>query len=226
MTTRPNLPIRRLILGMLWCPVFLSLPVGAQAQGTGAWARFWAQPHALRAWALTHPCVLKRAQALAQESIRVADSVGPGLGGDFVGGWADAFRHAYWMAATAQAIGPRRARSLGRAHERGNFQTFRRHGTEDGAVQDHAATRMDLLNNELGIALGQRNPLAGQAALRDSVLRLLHDGQLFRIKKDAYLNSLDAEGRYIPESEWLGKWENGRVVVRGKDWPWGLTPRP
>jgi hypothetical protein len=226
MAARPLLPMRHWIFGMLLCPAFLCLHMSAQAQGTGAWARFWAQPQALRAWALTHPFVLKRAQALAQASIHVADSVGPGLDGDFVGGWADAFRHAYWMAVTTQAIGGRRARSLGRAHERGNYQTFRRHGTEDGAVQDQAASHMDLLNNKIGIALGQRIPMADHAATRDSVLRLLHDGQLFRIKKDTNRNSLDGEGRCIPESEWLGKWENGRVVVRGKDWPLGLWPRP
>lgn len=214
MAARPILPIRQWILGMLLCPALFCLPASAQAQG--AWKRFWAQPPALRTWALTHPFVAGRAQALAQESILAADSIGRYLDNDFVGGWADAFRHAYWMARTTQVLGSRRAHSLGRAHERGNYQTFKRKGTEDGAVQDHAATRMDLLNNDVGIAIGQRVPTATPTVIQDSVLQTFFDGGLYRIKKDADGNSLDAEGRIIPEHEWLGKWENARVVVKVK----------
>lgn len=224
MATRPTLPIRQWILGMLLCPALFCLPASAQAQG--AWKRFRAQPPALRTWALTHPLAVGRAQALAQESLRVADSVGQRLDNDFVGGWADAFRHTYWMARTTQALGRRRAYSLGRAHERGNYQTFKRRGTEDGAVQDHAATRMDLFNNDIGIALGLRLPDAPTGELRDSLLHLLYAGELYRIKKDAYRNSLDADGRFIPEQDWLGKWENARVVVKGSDWPQGLLIKP
>jgi hypothetical protein len=224
MASRTRLPFRLWLIGMLLCSAFLCPPGALHAQG--AWKRFWAQPPALRAWALAHPFVVGRAQALAQESLQVADSVGNTLDRDFVGGWADAFRHSYWMAITAQAIGPRRAQSLGEAHERGNYQTFRRHGTEDGAIQDRAASRMDLLNNAAGIALAQRLPTASHAALRDSVLQLLRAGELYRIKKDAYLNSLDIDGSYIEPAAWLGKWENARVVVQGKDWPVGLPLKP
>ena len=224
MATRPNLPLRQWILGMLLWPALFCLPASTQAQG--AWKRFWSQPPALRAWALAHPFAVGRAQALAQESIQVADSVGTRLDNDFIGGWADAFRHTFWMARTTQALGRRRAYSLGRAHERGNYQTFKRTGTEDGAVQDHAATRMDLLNNDVGIELGQRLPAATRAEMQDSVLCLVYAGELYRIKKDAYRNSLDADDRFIPEQEWLGKWKNARVVVKGSAWPQGLLIKP
>lgn len=224
MATRPTLPIRQWILGMLLCPALFCLPASTQAQG--AWKRFWAQPPAMRAWALAHPCAVGRAQALAQESIRVADSVGKRLDNDFVGGWADAFRHTFWMARSTQALGRRRAYSLGRAHERGNYQTFRRQGTEDGAVQDHAATRMDLLNNDIGIDLGLRLSVASVGEVQDSVLRLIHAGALYRIKKDAQGNSLDADDHVIPAQNWLGSWENARVVIQGSAWPRGLLLRP
>ena len=38
----------------------------------------------------------------------------------------DAFRHAYWMARLRQEIGKTAARSLGKAHEKENYQTFKK----------------------------------------------------------------------------------------------------
>jgi hypothetical protein len=207
---------------MLLCSALLC-PLGpASLHAQSAWSRFWAQPPALRNWAITHPFALKNAQRIAVESLQVADSVGKTLDNDGIGGWMDAFRHAYWMACTAHAIGPRRAKSLGQAYERGNYQDFKHGRLEDGAVQDQAASTMDLANNAFGIALASRHPEASPAVLRDSILSSLASGQLYHIKKDAYLNSLDAAGNYIPTTIWQGVWKNQRMVVRGSEWPQGL----
>ena len=72
------------------------------------------------------------------------------VGKDNNGGKLDAFKHSYWMARLTQGIGKRAAFRLGKAHEKGNYQTYQRRRLEDGLLPDKPSTDMDLYNNNIG----------------------------------------------------------------------------
>ena len=85
-------------------------------------------------WAISHPFVVKKAYKITLHTRAVvrqvkSDSVLIGRGN---GLQVDAFRHTYWMATLTREIGWRRARSLGKAHERGNYKTYKKRKEEDG----------------------------------------------------------------------------------------------
>ena len=60
------------------------------------------------------------------------------------------------MARLTQGIGRRAAYSLGKAHEKGNYQTFKNRQLEDGILPDKPSSEMDLYNNQIGISIGKR----------------------------------------------------------------------
>lgn len=72
------------------------------------------------------------------------------------GGELDAFRHAYWMAALTKSIGKKKALSLGRAHEKGNYRDFRKKRNEEGILPDSLSSVMDLHNNKQGAMLAEK----------------------------------------------------------------------
>lgn len=116
------------------------------------------------------------------------------------GGRLDAFRHAFWMARLTQDIGPRKARSLGKAHEKGNYMDFKRKKGEDGVIQDSTATVMDLLNNETGIRTGRDNPEIPANELADKIIDMIKSGQLTMLKrnKEGQLCTCNGEVVKIP----------------------------
>lgn len=204
--------LKGLLRGML-CLGLMMWSMGVMGQSK--WAAFKKEAPALRWWALTHPFVVGKAYEIAKYALYVTDSIAPHLDNDHVGGKADAFRHTYWMALTAQAIGRRRALSLGKAHEKADYQNFQRGKLEDGEIQDAAASKMDLKNNNVGIAMGCLYPNADRRVMRDHVLKAIETEQLYYIWKDKRGHSLDSAGQVIREEDWRGVWDNGRVVVQG-----------
>jgi len=93
-----------------------------------SWKKFKKLSSAKKIWIIFHPFKAKKAQRISKEAYRVADSIkkSPVLDGDGAGGQVDAFRHAFWMASLRQEIGKNAARSLGKAHERENYQTYKK----------------------------------------------------------------------------------------------------
>ena len=81
-----------------------------------------------RTWVLFHPFKAFKSLRISKETNRVSDSIRKTnlLDGDASGGQVDAFRHAYWMARLHQEIGKSAARSLGKAHEKENYLTYKK----------------------------------------------------------------------------------------------------
>src|SRR5258705_12173330 len=71
-------------------------------------------------WVFFHPFIAKKAFRLTQQARAASKEMlrSPLLDGDFNGGQVDAFRHAYWMALLTQHMCWRKARWLGKAHEK------------------------------------------------------------------------------------------------------------
>ena len=109
-------------------------------------------------WVVTHPFVAKKAHKITLEVRKTVeglknDTILKGIGN---GLQIDAFRHAYWMALLTREIGWRRSNKLGKAHEKGNYKTYKKGEVEDGVLPDKISSEMDLHNNGVGIDIGKK----------------------------------------------------------------------
>ena len=111
-------------------------------------------------WIITHLFKAPKVwyySKMAQEAANIEITSGD-LDGDYAGGQVDAFRHILWMALITQHFGAKTARSLGRAYEKGNKLDFKKRRLEERYLPDATSMIMDLMNNEIGIEIGQQFP--------------------------------------------------------------------
>ena len=167
-------------------------------------------------WVIFHPFIAKKAfrlTLLARVASKemAADSL---LDHDENGGQVDAFRHAYWMALLSQNICWRKARGLGKAHEKGNYIDFKKERTEEGQLSDSISSAMDLYNNEAGIAIGRANKKISQEelkmAVRDSVLA----GKMVMLRKNLSGEALDCNGNVIDTVKYNRQWNIPKCFVK------------
>lgn len=163
-------------------------------------------------WVIFHPFVAKKALKVSLEAREITDEIKQQklLVGTGNGDQIDAFRHTYWMARLAQEIHWRKANRLGKAHEKGNYQQFKKGKLEDDVLPDKISSEMDLFNNEVGLNLGRLNK---EKELKNEVLKLVNEGKCKIIKTDADGNFLDEKNNLIPLEELKGKWETRKVLV-------------
>ena len=143
-------------------------------------------------WVLFHPFKAKKSLKISNETKRTADSIAKTnlLDGDAAGGQEDAFRHGYWMARLTQEMGKRTARSLGKAHEKENYLTYKKSKLEDGVVPDDISSEMDLYNNDQGIKLISKGSKVPKNGLIYRIINAIKSGKLKIIKKDKKGNFL------------------------------------
>lgn len=167
-------------------------------------------------WVIWHPFKAKKALQISNEAKRVADSIRKTnlLDGDHAGGQVDAFRHGYWMARLRQEIGERSARSLGKAHEKENYLTYKERKLEDGVVPDEISSKMDLFNNEVGLSLTVKGEKTSRKTLIYRVANAVLLGKMRIIKKDKKGNFLTRKGKLINTDSLKGKWKNNKCLVK------------
>ena len=180
------------------------------------WQSFKKLERPEKCWVIKHPFVARKAYKISTEAKSIADSLKNDtlLDGDANGGQVDAFRHVYWMARLTQEIGWRRARSLGNAHEKANYIQYIKGLKEDGAVPDKVSSDMDFLNNDIGIDVGQDNKKLSRDSLKNLIIQMILDGQMWVIKKDSLGRYLDCDGNAIPDSLLYHKWEVPKCLVK------------
>ncbi len=196
---------------VLWGFLFCSSCLFAQSN----WKKFQSLSGPKKTWVLFHPFKAKRAFLISKEAQRVADSMktSPLLDKDPSGGQVDAFRHAYWMARLNEEIGESAARSLGKVHEKENYQTFKKRKLEDGIVPDEISSTMDLFNNEVGLKLTLTGKKRSKQGLIYKVINAIYQGRLKVIKKDKNGNFLTCSGNKIKPESLQGKWKNNKCLV-------------
>lgn len=169
----------------------------------------------IKTWVVFHPFKAKKAFAISLEAYKVSDSIVKTdlLDGDASGGQVDAFRHAYWLARLHQEIGMYAARSLGKAHEKENYITFKRSQLEDGVVPDEISSTMDLYNNEEGLKLTKRRSKTSRNSLIYKVVNAIKAGKMKIIKKNKEGNFLTFDGKIINLEALQGKWKNKKYLV-------------
>jgi hypothetical protein len=157
-----------------------------------------------KCWAIGHPFIAKKTFRLTGEALLVADSIHEFgiLRGSMSGGQPDAFKHAYWMALLSQKISTRKARKLGKAHEKGNYLTYKK-AKRKGLVDSHnlLASEMDLWNNDKGIEIGGYNKNISAIQLQQIVIDSIKSGAMRIIKKD----SLGGTNILVP-SDHISSW--------------------
>lgn len=178
----------------------------------GSFVQFKKLSCAEKRWVVFHPFVAKKALQLSLEARTVTAEVKQQriLNGTGNGDQLDAFRHTYWMARLTQEIHWRKAKRLGKAHEKGNYRQFKKGKLEDDVLPDKIIAEMDLFNNEVGLNLGKMNR---KQELKNEVIKLVKEGKCKIIKTDTNGNFLDEQNNIIPAEELKGKWENRKVLV-------------
>jgi len=163
-------------------------------------------------WVIWHPFVAKKALVVTEEARKITKEVirEKLLEGNGNGGQVDAFRHAFWMANLTLTIGSNKAKSLGKAHEKGNYKDYKKRRLEDGVTPDKVSSDMDYFNNDVGINIGE---LTTNFDLKGTVVEFVKDGKCKIIKADKSGNYLDCNGNIIPREQLKGKWENNKCLV-------------
>jgi len=121
------------------------------------------------------------------------------------------------MATLAQNIHWKKAKSLGMAHEKGNYRSFikaSKKGLIDG--HDQVSADMDLWNNEKGIAIGMACKCFEQNILQQAVLDSILNGSMRIIRMNSKGEFLDSEGNVLPVENYKGKWINDKCLVPSK----------
>lgn len=171
------------------------------------------KPH--KNWVVWHPFKAEKALKISEEARRVSDSIGKTdlLDKDASGGQVDAFRHAYWMARLNQYIGKRASLSLGKAHEKDNYLTYKKKKLEDGIIPDKASMEMDLYNNSVGVTLTTKNSATSKNGLIYKIVNAIRSGRMKIIKKDKNGQFLTCKGEIINKDSLKGKWKNNKCLV-------------
>ena len=170
-------------------------------------------------WVVFHPFKAKKALEISNEINLITDSIRKTtlLDGDHAGGQVDAFRHAFWMARLRQEVGKSAARSLGKAHEKENYQYYKENKLEDGVLPDKASMEMDLHNNEIGISLSRKGEKPTKSELIYRIVNAIHQGKLLIIKKDTKKRFLTCDGTLINAKALKGKWQNNKCLVKSNE---------
>ena len=199
--------------------LFFALVISFTAFSQSNLSKFWKLSGPKRTWVLFHPFKAKKSLEISKEANRIADSIKKSslLDKDAAGGQVDAFRHAYWMARLRQEIGESAARSLGKAHEKENYQTYKKQKLEDGVVPDKISSEMDLHNNEVGLSLITKGSKTPKNGLIYRIINAIHQGKMKVIKKDKKGNFLTCNGKVIPLKSLKGKWENNKCLINSNE---------
>lgn len=166
-------------------------------------------------WVFFHLFIAKKAYRLTQEAREVSKEMTTGniLDSDENGGQVDAFRHAYWMALLSQHMCWRKARRLGKAHEKGNYKAFRKGQLEEGALTDSISSVMDLYNNERGIEIGRTNKKWPKGELIKAIQDSVTSGKMTIIRKGKNGESIDCDGNKINTKEYQNQWNVPKCLV-------------
>lgn len=181
-----------------------------------SWKSFWRLSGPERCWVITHPFLAKKAFQIALEARAVSkemekDSL---LDGDSDGGRVDAFRHAYWMARMAQTFCWKKAVKLGKAHEKGNYKSFKKRKLDEELVlPDSASSIMDLHNNDIGAAIGCLNPVTSQDSLKSLVRESIVNGKMMIISKNPNGKPKDCLGELIDMSKYSNSWNIPKCLI-------------
>ena len=194
---------------------FLFLSVNIESHSQSKTKQFFKLSTPEKCWVIFHPFKVKRAFYIMQDALKTTDSISKTnlIDDDLNGGQLDAFKHSYWMARSTQKIGERASIKLGKAHEKGNFRSFKEGKREDGFLPDQPSSEMDLYNNNVGVEIAKKYPEHSKFEMILTVIDEVKAGSMKILKKDCEGNFLTCSGEIIPKESLKGSWENKKCLV-------------
>jgi len=196
------------------CSSILIINTAFAQQSTKANIRKVSRPE--KYWAITHPFVFKKAIKITRHVLAVTDSIKhlTILDGDADGGQVDAFRHSYWLAMLTVKIGKRKALSLGKAHEKGNYLDFKKKKRKEIITShDKIASDMDFFNNNIGAKIGLKMKNADKHNIQNAVIDSIIKGKMLIISKNKNNELLDCSGNIIADEQIQFKWITPKCLV-------------
>ena len=193
---------------------FAFLILKSESKSQNRWQEYKQLSRPEKSWVIMHPFVAVKASRISRIARKTADSLKTStvLDGDANGGQVDAFRHAYWMAMLCREIGWRKAHSLGKAHEKGNYLDYKKHRLEDGSLPDKPSCDMDLWNNNTGINISLKYGEITADSLKTLIIYYVLQGKMKVIRKTAKGEFLDKNFQKIPSDSLKARWENGKIL--------------
>jgi hypothetical protein len=184
---------------IIFLVLVLSVQVSSAKPRTSCY-EFW--------WALGHPFAALKVKKIYKKASQLYDenSLKVKLDAYPSGGKLDAFRHVFYFAAFAQKIKPNKVLKLGKAHEKTNYLDFKKGKQEDGFTADSLSCVMDLLNNEVGVELGKQCKNLTLEELKQKVLELVNNGDVYHILRDKEGRFIDCNNNVLDMSIYKGKW--------------------
>ena len=166
-------------------------------------------------WVVTHPFVAKKALIISKDVLKTTLEIKKERSLDTLisGGNLDAFKHTFWMACLASKIGKRKALSLGKAHEKGNYLQYKKHKNEDGQLPDSISTVMDLWNNNLGIEIFLEEKTSEKVVLKIKVIEAVKSGKAKILKFNSKYQYLDCDSSVINLELYKGKWNVPKCLI-------------
>jgi hypothetical protein len=104
-------------------------------------------------------------------------------------------------------------RKLGVAHEKQNYRQFLKNKPEEGERPDSLASVMDLVNNELGFAIGCNFRNLNLSDLREKVTEAITLGKAVILKRDQSGQYVDCSGQPINPVLYQNKWYVPKCLV-------------
>jgi hypothetical protein len=188
----------------------------SQAFPQSSFHSFWKLSGPEKSWVICHPFVAKKIFRLTKEVQIIANEMKEDslLDGDGAGGQVDAFRHGFWMATLSQQVCWKKALSLGRAHEKGNYRSFKKgKADEEGILPDSVSSAMDLFNNSIGASMGCNNKDLVQDKLKTMVKSAVLEGKMLIIHKNRKGIPVDSAGNLILFSGLKSTWTTFKTLV-------------
>ena len=166
-------------------------------------------------WVVSHFFIARKTADVIATSINQVEhyNIHFKLDGINNGGNLDAFRHAYSMAILSKKIGKKKALSLGKAHEKGNYIQFKKGKFEDGILPDYASTEMDLFNNLIGAEIGKIHAICSNDSIANIILMSIKNGDLRMLNIDKKGNYLNCKHEIIEFPLKRKAWFTARCVV-------------
>ena len=167
-------------------------------------------------WIITHPFIANKVRKITIQSLEITKTVLKDslLDGDPAGGQVDAFRHSFWIASLSQKICWRKALSLGRAHEKGNYRSFKKGmADEESMLPDSVSGQMDLFNNYAGALIGCKNKYLEKDSLKKVILTAVKEREMKIISKNNDGFFLDCSGKILNKDIHFKEWNIPKCLI-------------
>ena len=169
-----------------------------------------------RKWAYLHPFAALKVKKISRvcQHFYLSGDLKFKLDSFTNGGKLDAYRHIFFMACFAQKVKASKITKLGIAHEKANYQQFKKHTFEFGEIPDSLSTIMDLRNNELGVKIGMNQKKLSHKNLDLLVIETIKNGEAYIIKRNSSGVYLNCENQAIDLNNYQGKWSIPKCLVK------------